>query len=38
MNDENKEYRRENIRANIKESKRGNDGKLGKINEAEIDV
>lgn len=38
MNDESKEYRRENIRANIKESKGGNDGKLGKIKVRCVDV
>lgn len=30
MNDKSKEYRRENIRADIKESKDGNERKLGK--------
>ena len=38
MNDESKEYRRENIREDIKESKDGNDRKLGKIKEWNVDV
>ena len=38
MNDGSKKYRRENIRANIKESKGGNDGKLGKIKVRRINV
>ena len=38
MNDESKEYRRENIREDIKESKDGNDRKLEKIEVWRINV
>ena len=38
MNDESKEYRRENIREDIKESKDGNDRKLEKIEVADVIV